>query len=240
MFDYETKWNQIQLVSWLERNVPDESILPDEKAAFLYKAVTWLIEKRGFTIEELNHSKFRLRTALETKIKDAKRQAMRMVHQALLSEPNQFIADGRCEMVFQEGRYAYDRPYKGFRDLPKHLFPHIGNLGADGEEFECAEFLATHLKGVKYWVRNVERKPTSFSLQTCTDRFYPDFICMMEDERILVVEYKNSRDWDLPDNAEKRQIGKLWECRSNGIGLFIMPRGKDWAGISQKVQSVSS
>ena len=61
-----------------------------------------------------------------------------------------------------------------------------------------------------------------------------DFICRMEDGRILVIEYKNSKDWDLPDNEEKRQLGELWERRSGGKGLFIMPRGKDWAVIRAK------
>jgi len=236
LFDYQDDWDQVQLGSWLDRNIPDKSILPDEKAAFLNKAVTRLIEGRGFTIEELNYTKFRLRAALEARIKEAKRQAMRTIYQSLLIKPEQFIADGRCEMIFQHGRYAYDWIYNGFTDLPKHFFPQIGNLQEGGEEFECAVFLATQLEGVKLWVRNVERKTTSFSLQTSTDRFYPDFICLLEDGRVLVVEYKSSKDWDLPDSQEKRQIGELWERRSNGKGLFIMPRGKDWQAIREKIK----
>jgi type III restriction enzyme len=97
-------------------------------------------------------------------------------------------------------------------------------------------FLSTELEGVTYWVRNVERKPTSFSLQTATDRFYPDFICKLEDGRILVVEYKNSKDYDLPDNEEKRRLGALWEMRSGGKCLFVMPRGKDFGEIRKKVR----
>jgi type III restriction enzyme len=229
LFDFQTEWSQVDLVDWLAKNIPDDSVLPDEKEAFLNSAVTALVQSRGFTLEELNYAKFRLRTALEDKIKAAKRTAMRKVHGSLLADPAQFTSDGRCEMVFQQGRYAYDWPYAGFTDLPKHFFPQIGNLRADGEEFECAVFLATQLEGVKYWVRNVERKPTSFSLQTASDRFYPDFVCLMEDGRILVVEYKNTKDWELQDNQEKRQLGELWARRSGGKGLFIMPRGKDWA-----------
>jgi type III restriction enzyme len=234
LFDFQTDWDQVQLVSWLERNIPDESIMPDEKAAYFNKSVVCLIEKRDFTIEELNYAKFRLRAALENKLRDAKRQAMKDIHQALLLKPDQFAADERCEVIFRQGRYAYDWTYNGFTELPKHFFPQIGNLRAEGEEFECAVFLSTQLGGVRYWLRNVERKPTSFSLQTSTDRFYPDFICLLEDGRILFVEYKNSRDWDLPDNVEKRQLGELWERRSNGKGLFIMPRGKDWEAIQNK------
>jgi type III restriction enzyme len=235
LFDFQSDWTQVQLVSWLERNIPDESVLPDEKAAYLNKAVTWLIEKRGLKLAELNYSKFRLRAALENKMKDAKRRAMKAIHQSLLKNEDQFSVDERCEMIFGQGRYAYDRVYVGFRGLPKHFFPQIGNLAAEGEEFECADFLARQLEGVKYWVRNVDRKPTSFSLQTSTDRFYPDFVCLLEDERILVVEYKNTKDWDLPDNKEKRQLGELWERRSAGKCLFVMPRGKDWEAMKAKI-----
>jgi type III restriction enzyme len=234
--DYNTGWNQVQLVSWLERNIPDEHIMPDEKSAFLNKAVSWLVSDRKFSLERLVYSKFRLRSALEEKIKDAKLQAMKKVFQTLLFDNSNFLSTAGVSVVFQEGRYAYDRPYAGFTDLPKHFFRVIGNLNAEGEEFECAVFLATQLDGVRYWVRNIERKPTSFSLQTATDRFYPDFICKLNDGRILVVEYKNSRDWDLPDNIEKRQLGELWEKRSNGTCLFIMPKGKDFEAIKKYIQ----
>lgn len=237
LFDFQTGWTQVELVSWLERNIPDDNILPDEKAAFLNKAVTLLLEQRGFTMEELSYAKFRLRAALDAKIKDAKGQAKLKVHQLLLADPQQFASDGRADavMTFQQGRYAYDRAYRGFRELPKHFFPDIGNLSEDGEEFDCAAFLATELKGVKFWVRNVERKRNSFSLQTSSDRFYPDFVCQLDDDRILVVEYKNERDWDLPDNKEKRDLGELWERRSGKKSLFVMPRGKNFAEITKKI-----
>jgi type III restriction enzyme len=236
LFEYQSGWNHADLVDWLARNIHDDSLVPDEKAAFLNRAVTFLLEDRGMSLEDLTYARFRFRAALEAKIKDAKRAAMRTVHTTLLALPDMFSADSdSCEMIFRQGRYAYDRHYQGFVELPKHFFPHIGNLAAEGEEFECAVFLATQLEGVKYWVRNVERKPTSFSLQTASDRFYPDFVCQMEDGRVLVVEYKNSRDWDLPDNIEKRQLGELWQRRSNGKGLFTMPRGKDWAAIRAKL-----
>ncbi|MEI6125664.1 MAG: DEAD/DEAH box helicase family protein, partial [Pseudomonadota bacterium] len=237
LFDFHVEWNQAELVSWLERNIPDDTLMPDEKAAFLDKAVTRLVEKRGFTFDELSYAKFRLRTALESKIKEAKKAAMGRVYQALLLKPEQFNADASCEMIFQQGRYVYDFLYSGFTDLPKHFYPHIGNLRSEGEEFECAVFIATQLEGVKYWVRNVERKATAFSLQTSTDRFYPDFICQLEDGKILIIEYKNTRDWDLPENNEKRRLGELWERRSNGKGLFIMPRGRDWEALRKKCHS---
>lgn len=236
LLDYQNNHDQMWLVSWLERNIHEESIIPDEKAAFLNGAVTRLMERRDFTIEELLYAKFRLREALEHKIQEAKRGAMKSVYQSLIEVADDFSSSGDAEMVFQSGRYAYDFIYSGFTELPKHFFPQIGNLKSSGEEFECAHFIATELPRVEYWVRNVERKPTSFSLQTSTDRFYPDFLVMLTDQRVLAIEYKNTRDWDLPDNIEKRQLGGLWEKRSTGKCLFVMPKGREWDAILNKIK----
>ena len=102
-----------------------------------------------------------------------------------------------------------------------------------GEEYECATFL-DGLHEVKYWVRNLAKRPTSFSLQTSTDRFYPDFVCLLNDGRVLVAEYKGKDRWDGIDATEKRAVGTVWEGRSNGKCLFVMPEGKDLAAIPKK------
>jgi len=236
LFAYHADCRQADLVAWLDKNIYEDAVLPDEKAAFINKAVNQLMETRGFTLDELVYGKFRLREALKHRVEEIKRQAMKKEHQTLLLELEDFTVNDRSQITFQLGRYAWDWEYRGCRELPKHFYPQIGNLKAEGEEIECAVFLATQLEGVKFWVRNVERKATSFSLQTATDRFYPDFLCRLENGKILAVEYKNKRDWHLPDNNEKRQIGELWEKRSNGACLFIMPEGKDFEAIRTKAR----
>lgn len=233
LFEYQSNRSRVDLVEWLGENIHDDSILPDEKDAYLNKAIEWLLAN-GFTLDELNYEQFRLRNALEEKIIAVKYLAMKKVHQTLLLNPEDFSVTDKLQVIFEQGRYAYDSTYCGFTELPKHFFPQIGNLKGEGEEFECALFLATKLEGLKCWVRNVECKKSSFSLQTASDRFYPDFLCQMENGAVLAVEYKNSRDWDLPENIEKRQIGELWEKRSNGKCFFIMPKGKDFEAIRQK------
>ncbi|RKU18974.1 hypothetical protein C6503_08520 [Candidatus Poribacteria bacterium] len=86
------------------------------------------------------------------------------------------------------------------------------------------------------WVRNLERKPQHpFSLQTSTDKFYPDFVCLLTDGRYLVVEYKGRQLWSADDAKEKREIGELWEARSGEQCLFIMPNGPDFDAIRAKL-----
>ena len=84
---------------------------------------------------------------------------------------------------------------------------------------------------VRYWIRNVSRHPASFWLPTAAGRFYPDFVALLEDGRLFVVEYKGALIAHGPDTDEKRTIGELWERESGGKCLFLMAEktvdGKD-------------
>ena len=120
--------------------------------------------------------------------------------------------------------------------LKRHFFPVIGNLKSVGEEFECAELIANQLDNVDWWVRNVERKTTSFWLQTSSDRFYPDFVVRLKSGVTLAIEYKGAHIADSRDSKEKQMIGKLWEKRSGGRCKFVWVENKNWQAIKDAVQ----
>jgi len=215
----------------LERGLSAPDLEPDELAAWLSGALRHLQETRGFSIDELAYRRPRLREALAARIATARHAGHRQRFLDLLGDETQMSADARLQCVFKSGRYAWDWQYNGFVTLPKHFFPQIGNLKSQGEEFECADFIANHLDGVRDWVRNVERKPGAFSLPTSKQRFYPDFLLRMHDGRVLVVEYKGAHLHNDPDQVEKRRIGELWARRAGkGFG-FVMPKRKDWQMI---------
>ena len=82
----------------------------------------------------------------------------------------------------------------------------------------------------------------SFWLPTATDKFYPDFVALLDDGRLLVVEYKGALTRRSADTSEKRTIGQLWERQSGGKGLFLVVEknvdGKDMvAQLSAKVSA---
>jgi len=60
----------------------------------------------------------------------------------------------------------------------------------------------------------------SFWLPTPTDKFYPDFVAVLDDDKTLVVEYQGDLSKES-DNREKIAVGKLWAERSNGQCLFL-------------------
>jgi type III restriction enzyme len=128
--------------------------------------------------------------------------------------------------------------YNGRYRFRKHYYPIVGELRDEGEEFECAKFI-DNLPEVKYRVRNLPgpgRDDSSLWLQTSTDKFYPDFVCQLTDDKQIVVEYKNAKDWSNEDSTEKRNLGELWEERSGGKRLFVMPKGiNDLESIRAKI-----
>ena len=224
------------LVYWLDRNIPHTDISPTESGVFLTRAVQTLIDQRGFPLESLILDKYRLKRALEDKINQHRQAARKRAFQRLLDPDciTPLVVDPRICFSFHPQQYPLNTPYRGHYKFKKHYYPEVGDLKNQGEEFECAQYIDM-LEEVEFWVRNLERRPQhSFWLQTSSDRFYPDFVCKLKDRRYLVVEYKGEHLWN-EDAREKRALGELWEMRSSGICLFVMPTARDYETIKRKL-----
>ncbi len=230
-------WDAARLADWLDRTIKHLDILQRESLPFLQRLVNYLIEERNIPIEVLIRNKYALKDAAAAKI-DSHRQN---VHQAAYE--NYLLPDFATPVVvspdhcfsFDPHGYPYNTRYEGIYRFQKHYYRDVGDLKSKGEEVQCAQFIDT-LPQVNFWVRNLERKPLhSFWLQTSTDRFYPDFVCLLKDGRYLVVEYKGLQLWSADDAREKREIGELWEARSGGSCLFVMPNGPDFDAIRAKL-----
>lgn len=232
LFGLEQGWTTVDLVGWLDRNLTVPYADVGQKVAWLNAAVTHLLEGRSFELDELAYRKFRLRGALERKLVAGLTLAKQQVFDGLFDEPDAFSLREEHAITFELGRYGYDLPYAGLLPLKRHFFPVIGNLKGSGEEFNCAEYIANQLENVAWWVRNVEKKPHSFWLQTASDKFYPDFVIRMKDGLTLVVEYKGGHISESRDSREKKQIGELWANRSSGDYRFVWVENEQWSLIA--------
>lgn len=231
LFGHEQGWEISDLAHWLDRNLYFPYSDAGQKAAWILAAIDYLIDARGFSLDELAYRKFRLRGALERKLAAGLTLAKQQVFDNLFSDDSKFEVRDEHSIVIEQGRYGYDYPYTGMIQLKRHFFPVIGNLKGTGEELECAEFIANQLDSVDWWVRNVERKTTAFWLQTSSDKFYPDFIVRLKSGVTLAVEYKGAHIADGRDSDEKKLIGNLWEKRSNGRCKFVWVEKKNWQSI---------
>ena len=236
----ERGWTKNALVNWIDRRLPFSSrrdITRISSTLFIAKALDVITAKTGMTVDALAKTKFRLVEAFVKVIaKHRDEREKTAFEQAFLPHSGlEFATSSAVELVFDESRYGYNQPYKGGTDFKKHLFRVIGDLEPSGEEHECAVYL-DRLKDVKAWVRNTARQPHSFWLQTSSDKFYPDFVALLNDGRVLVIEYKGSHLATAEDAKEKRLIGELWADRSGGRGLFLMVENKEFGLIDRAIR----
>lgn len=186
----------------------------------------------------LVRGRFLLQKVLEGKIKKHRADAKKRGYQALLFGPEPKVeVSGEYSFSFEPDAYHPQRRYQGsFRPM-KHFYPTVADM--NGEEAECAKAIEMLGGKLKYWVRNLDSGPYAFRLPTSTDNFYPDFIVMLNDGRILVVEYKGEDRITNDDTKEKDQLGQLWAKKSGN--LFIMARKKDDQGLNvyQQIEGVA-
>lgn len=229
LFSTDQGWTPAELVYWLDRAIPHPDITFRESNAFLTRLVLRLIDERSFTLNQLVMDKYHLRDAVAAKIQAHRLEARKQAYNLFLLPYSQTPLEVHPEICFTYPRdaYPYNTLYRGAYPFKKHYYTQVGDLEDRGEEFNCAVFLDS-LPEVKVWVRNLERRPNhSFWLQTSTDRFYPDFVCLLNDGRYLVVEYKGEDRWSNDDSREKRIIGEVWAKKSGGKCVFMMPKGNN-------------
>jgi len=235
LLSVESGWTTASLANWIDRQIRHPDIPQSQSSLFIHRVLTGLMESRGLSIEGLAFHKFRACSAIAARINGYRLLQRKQGYQQLLfGEGREKIEVGpEVCLTLEEERYAPNRRYEGNYQFTKHSFLAIGEM--DGEEADCAVEME-RLPQVKQWVRNVERRELGcFWLPTSTDRFYPDFVALLEDGRYLVVEYKGEYLWSNDDSKEKRAVGALWAERSGGRCLFVMPKGKDWEAIRRCV-----
>lgn len=226
-----TQWTESDFVRWLDRETRQPDIRQETMLEFLRRVVASLTESKRFDLATLARAKFILVKVLQEKIRSYRQQAYKKGYQETLFGPSASV-----ETSFEYG-FSYDPTvypahwfYKGAYRFTKHFYPAVGELENKGEEFECAMAI-DRLPAVKYWVRNLAGQSRfSFWLPTASDNFYPDFVTLLEDGRLLVIEYKGSHLASTDDTKEKKQLGELWQAKSNGQGLFVMAEKADVKG----------
>ncbi len=227
------------LAKWLDENISHKDVPQKESYAFFLGMVERLPEKHRWTLGELWREKYRLKEAARKKVDSIRKNVKSDGFAKTLFSTSEYELVATPDLCFtfdpEEYPYPPNSLFEGRHKFKKHYYKIIGDMKAEGEEFQCAQLLDNHPK-VKRWVRNLESRPQhSFWLQTSTDRFYPDFVCELTDGRYLVVEYKGFDRWSDDDSKEKRAIGQVWGEKSNGQCLFVMPKGPDWNAILAKL-----
>jgi type III restriction enzyme len=241
----EHRWTKPALTNWLDRALPRNARLDVTRTSstlFIGKALDTIMSSQAMSLEALARAKFRLVDALVKVIASHRDERERTAfQQAVMFTQSglEFETSADHALIFEETRYSYNQPYKGPAEFKKHFARVIGDLESKGEEYECAVYIDRHPE-VKIWARNTVRQPNSFWLQSSPNKFYPDFVCKLNDGRILVVEYKGEKIAADPDEQQKKTIGELWADRSGGVCLFAWVQNKNYTEIDLVVRGRNS
>lgn len=226
------------LIGWLDRECRQADVSQGDMIKFSALLINDLLKTPNINLTALVRNKYPLLRAVRDLIGLYRKRAQKEGYQqTLFGENAQVMLSDDFVYRFSPQHYPARPPYySGRYKFQKHFFPIIEDLKAQGEEYECAKAIDS-LSQVKYWIRNlVRRDHASFWLPLAHSRFYPDFICELNDGRMLVVEYKGEAYASNDDSAEKRAVGDLWAKTSDGGCLFIMAVEQDNQGRDVRQQ----
>ena len=230
-------WSNVKLATWLCKNLPEPSVTHEQKRAFVAGWMSELLLRPGYDLGRANLQKFLIRNLIEQHVRTLRARAVDNAFQTTLfgdSRSERISVSDQFAYEFQTQSYApssdYDGRFGRF-DFRKHYYGRMGDFDSK-EEFECAVWLDTQAQKnrIRYWVRNlVRREGSSFFLQKAKGRFYPDFVCLLPNNTILIIEYKGADRWN--DAEDDRMIGGLWAELSEGRCSFVMTKDKHWDWI---------
>ena len=176
----------MQLARWLDSRLYQSDIRQEVLLEWLRRCLSFLIDRRDFTLTALLRARFLLEKALREKIKAYRQAAYERGYQHTM-----FKGGARVEtsavytFAYDPNNYPAHWPYNGRYQFDKHYYSIVGELEYEGEEFECAQAIDRCYQ-VKHWVRNLAQQPYfSFHLPLANGNFYPDFVCELKDGRNL-------------------------------------------------------
>jgi type III restriction enzyme len=223
-----------ELIRLLDHAIRRDALLQPDTIAWIGRVLDGLAASGidlNYCARHLSRLSEHLVRRLQTLVDAQRHQAFQ---RSLLDGEGGVRLSDRHDFRFDPDRYPARWSFAGRYQFSKHFYPRPGELDADlhAEETACA-IAIDRLDAVRFWVRNLERQPlTSFWLPTSTDRFYPDFVLRLTDERLCVVEYKGGDRYSNDDSKEKRDIGAVWAAASAGRCLFAMVTDPKTAGRS--------
>jgi type III restriction enzyme len=227
----ETTVRPEDLARWLteqlqhpSRNVARD-VLPAHLRAFALACVNHLVHDKGVPLAQLARHQVPLVQRLALLIDERREAAGRTAFRQLVLDGGWELEAGPAfEFRFDPNAYPVpaNKRYGGKFRMAKHFYPVVADLEDGSEEMLCALALDGHPR-IRRWVRNLDSEPVhAFWLPTSFSRFYPDFVCELDDGCIFVAEYKGEHLRNVPREIEKGQVGRLWAERSGGRARFEM------------------
>jgi type III restriction enzyme len=180
---------------------------------FLEKAIEFQLKK--YSLSELSINRFVFRDRLEELI------------ERLLEE----YASKRFDMLLSQRRISV----KAFENFPKskmisektdevfkkNFYESLEELNSEELAF-IRRLDSEALPNIKFWVRVREKKDPFYLQGWRPNKFYPDFVALCKDGKIVVLEWKGRDRLTSEDTAYKVELAKKWQDLGKGKLCFFL------------------
>lgn len=233
LVDAEGADSRRYLAFWLEKKIrdPHGRYFPET----LKKLIKTNLDKfiGEYSLETLIRAKYQFAEALKTQLSQhAKEIEERTFNEYLFDKSIQ------CKPFFEFpplGYKAGNNVYSGNFSFQKHYYSSIGDLQSVGEEFECARIIDSS-EHVRYWIRNLPKTDNSYSIPVSVSRnFYPDFVVLLTNAKVLIVEYKGGHLADSHANSPKNRMGEFIERHADNCFFLMATKGENKPDIEVQI-----
>lgn len=207
--------SQEELVTWLDKKLRFPMLTPEDKNAFIEKAITNQIKKHKRSLAELSVNRYLLADRLSVVINEVLEKHTKKVFADLISKKKITVE------LFEEypSTIALKSPVP--KVFNKNLYERID--GINGEERGFVERIDLGaLDGIEFWVRNREKVDPFFIQGWRKGKFYPDFVAVTKKGTIVALEWKGEDRVSNEDTAYKIEIATEWEKLGKGKQRFFL------------------
>jgi hypothetical protein len=218
-----------ELVSWLDKKMRFSMVSPEDKAAFIEKAVHTQINKHKRTLPELSVNRYLLADRLAVVINDILESHAKKIFNGFLVKKG--IALGLFDSY--PTTIALKSPVP--KVFNKNLYERIDAINGEERGFVDRIDLGA-LDNIEYWVRNREKVDPFYIQGWHRGKFYPDFVAVTKKGNIIVLEWKGEDRISNEDTAYKVEIGKIWEKLGRGKTNFFLVHNRNVEEVLKKIK----
>jgi len=191
----------------------------DKLSEFIYMTIKRLESEREIPLQALVSKKYLLKKAIVKKLIKSVNEFKTMSFSKLL-KISEISVDAEYVITYNSLSYKPNED-KRSEEFPKHKYRSVDRLDSE-EEYQVAKYIEEH-ENVVTWVKNIPKDPiNSFALPTSKGKFYPDFIILLKNGKIVVAEYKGEHLRTNDDTKEKEMIGDLWASKSDNLEFLML------------------
>ncbi len=208
-----------ELVTWIDKKLRFPMVSPEDKAAFIKKAVESQIKKRKRSLPELSVNRYLLAERLKVVIDDRLADHAKEIFNNLMAKKKISLLPSSAYPATITLKSPVGKVFN------KNLYDRIDSINGEERAFiERVDLSA--LDNIEFWVRNREKVDPFYIQGWKKGKFYPDFVAVTKKENIVALEWKGEDRLENPDTKYKEEIAAEWEKLGKGrLHFFLVHNG---------------